>query len=300
MALGKLGELASILENPQIVKVFHGCDFDLRMLNSNFKCRPMNIFDTQIAAQLIGLNEIGLGSLLDKYLNLSKKDKFQMADWTKRPLTPEMIEYAAKDSRHLIRLKEILSTELKQKNRLDWAVQEFKHLEKTSHELHEPSFWDFRGLKKLTDKQRSILKELYDAREYLAKKVNRPVHFIMNSKKLLQFSINPPTYNEWKNMKGVHPIVRRDSYLLDKAVKKGLEKELKMPKQKIKRFTKKQRDIINKITEIRNKEAEKLGIEPFLIINKEQMYEIVLTDSLSSLRDWQKEIISKKINFNSN
>lgn len=299
LVLKKIPEVVNIFQDPNIVKIFHGSDFDLRMLNSGFKCKPKNIFDTQIAAQLIGMTEIGLGNLLEKYFNLNKIDKFQMADWTKRPLTEDMLEYATKDSKHLIKLRELLINELKQKNRLEWANQEFEYLENNVHKLHEPSFWDFKGLRKLTDKQRGVLKEIYELRETFAKNVNRPVHFIMNSKKMTDISINPPSFHDWKNMRGVHPIIRREASKLDKAVKKGLTKELSMPSITVKRFTKKQRDFLNDLNDIRGNVAQKIGIEPFLIMNKDQMYDIVLTSNLSSLRKWQKELVKEKIKFDS-
>ena len=77
LALDNIDKVVSVFENPNIIKIFHGPDFDFRMLNSKFHCQPKNIFDTQISAQLAGINEIGLGSLLKKFLGVNKKEKFQ-------------------------------------------------------------------------------------------------------------------------------------------------------------------------------------------------------------------------------
>ena len=297
MTLGKISQVISIFENPNIIKIFHGSDFDFRMLYSEFNCNVKNIFDTQIASQLIGLSEIGLGAILEKFLNVSKEEKFQMADWTKRPMTPEMLEYATKDSKYLITLRNILIKKLEEKNRIDWMTQECKYLEETTLKMHEPCFWDLKGLSKITDTQRAVLKEVYNLREELAKKVNRPVHFVINSRKLNEIALNPPRFDELKKIKGVHPVVRQFAPKFDIAIKKGLLKKLKMKNIETKRFTKEQRDKVNHLNEIRTIIAEKLIIEPHLIMNKDQMYEIALSNSLNCLRAWQLELVKPKINF---
>ena len=96
--------LIKVLENPKIQKIFHNVDFDFRALDHEFDCHPKNIFDTQLAAVFLGKEGAGLGFLIETYFNIKPEKKFQMADWTKRPINREMLEYASRDTIHLIHL----------------------------------------------------------------------------------------------------------------------------------------------------------------------------------------------------
>jgi len=89
----KIKDISPVLDmftNKNIQKIFHDVSFDLRIIHHQYKCRPKNIFDTQIAAILLGKTDLGLGSLLHEYFKIKKEQKFQMADWTKRPIEMSM------------------------------------------------------------------------------------------------------------------------------------------------------------------------------------------------------------------
>ncbi len=120
--LGQIQQLIDVFKNKNVTKIFHDVSFDFRILKHQFDCIPQNVFDTQLAAVLIGKHDLGLGSLLHEYFDVKKESKFQMADWTKRPLTPDMINYAIKDTNHLIGLKAALKAELVAKGRLAWLM----------------------------------------------------------------------------------------------------------------------------------------------------------------------------------
>ena len=129
LELKEIEPLLEILENKNIKKIFHDVSFDLRILHLQFNSRPKNIFDTQIGALLLGKNEIGLGSLLAEYYEVKKERKYQMADWTKRPLDEGMLSYATKDTKHLLPLYFDIKKELEKKGRWQWALQEAQYLE---------------------------------------------------------------------------------------------------------------------------------------------------------------------------
>jgi len=286
-----LTPVVEMLENPKIQKIFHDVDFDFRMLDYELKCHPKNIFDTQVATKLLGKKDLGLSSLLEEYFNV-KKTKFQKADWTKRPLPKKMLDYAIRDTKYLVEVKNRLEKELKDKNRLSWAEEEFKHIEGKNWELHQFSFMDMKGITKMSDNERAILKNLYELRERLAKKVDRPFHFIIHNKKLIELAKNPPTLEQWKTMKGVHPIVKKKAELFYDTVEKGKKQKLKIPKEEYKRFTKKQREDYKKLEEVRAEISKKIKIEPSLILNKDQMREIV-KGNLKPLMMWQTRLLDK-------
>src|SRR5919201_1473440 len=104
--------------------VFHDADYDLRLLHQEYGFSATNLFDTRIAAQLLNEPGVGLAALLEKYLAVRLDKRFQRADWSARPLSPEMLEYAASDTRHLPELRDLLRTRLEAKGRLDWALEE--------------------------------------------------------------------------------------------------------------------------------------------------------------------------------
>jgi ribonuclease D len=117
------------LEDPEVLVLMHGGDYDMRMLDRDLGIRPRNIFDTQIAASLLAEEGLGLGALLEKYLDVKLSKKFQRADWAQRPLTDGMLEYAADDTRYLPQLVNILADKLEAAGRMTWAEEEFRRME---------------------------------------------------------------------------------------------------------------------------------------------------------------------------
>lgn len=182
--LKQLDCLLDIFADSDIEKIFHDVSFDLRILQHQYDASVRNVTDTQMLALLNGEPNIGLESLLKKYFNVDKKSKFQKADWTKRPLSKEMLMYAAGDSSYLIRLKESLYEELKKKNRISWAEEECKHLESLDYTYKEQKPSNMKGYGKLSLVEKSIFTTVFNLREQLAKKVDMPPHFIINNKKL--------------------------------------------------------------------------------------------------------------------
>jgi ribonuclease D len=284
--------LAQMLKNEKIIKIFHDVSFDFRILQHQLQCKPKNVFDTQMAALLLGKKDIGLGSLLHEYFDIKKEAKFQMADWTKRPLTPEMLSYAVKDTNMLIELKRRLMCELEAKNRLSWIDEECNLIEKTDYEYKEGDFFSIKGLSKLSGSERAILHKMFDIREFLAKKVNRPVHFILSTRRMVELSKAPPTLSDWENMKGVHPIVRTKGRLFFEEIQKAKKMELPMPKNgPRKSYSQKQKDEFEKYNQLRDVIAQRLGLEKHMILSKDQIRDIVVTGKMDTLSNWQKELV---------
>src|SRR5690606_21171932 len=98
--------------------VFHDADYDLRLLHRDFGLEVRGLFDTKIAAELLGEPGLGLASLLERHVGLTIPKKYQRADWARRPLPPDMLEYAAEDTRHLPQLRDALREALEKKGRL--------------------------------------------------------------------------------------------------------------------------------------------------------------------------------------
>src|SRR3989344_5782932 len=282
--------LTEVLENPAIQKIFHDVSFDFRILQDQFSCHPQHIFDTQIAALFLGKEHLGLGDLLKEYFNADKESKYQMADWTKRPLTKEMLSYAAKDATHLIPLRDLLIKELRHKERLSWVEEELAALEEMDFTYKTQTFLDVRGVKTFTPEQLGIFRELFLLREQLAKKVNRPVHFVIRNEDLKQFSQHPP---QWEKVRGVHPIVRSQATQFIKAVELGKKEQFFIPVPEKKRLSQLQKEQLEKLTELQQMLAHQTGLKAHLIMNKEQMIKIVLSGMFDCLRSWQRQLIEE-------
>src|SRR3989344_6445639 len=141
--------LLDLFTNDKIQKVFHDVNFDLRIINNQWHCQLVNIFDTQLAALFLGEEKLGLGSLLEKHFRVKTEKKFQRVDWTKRPLSKEQLSYAAKDVEYLLQLKETLNTALANREHLSWVVEECQHLELLDWSYNEQTYLDIPGAKSL-------------------------------------------------------------------------------------------------------------------------------------------------------
>ena len=129
LALSDLTLLGQLLARADLEVVFHDADYDLRALDRDYGFHAQRVFDTRVAAQLLGEPGVGLAALLLQYFGVHMDKKLQRADWSIRPLTPEMITYAAEDTRYLTRLRDVLADRLHTVGRLGWAEEEFARLE---------------------------------------------------------------------------------------------------------------------------------------------------------------------------
>jgi ribonuclease D len=165
--------------------------FDLRILDRDYGFTARRLWDTRIAAQLAGETAFGLGALLEKYFDLRLSKKLQRADWSQRPLTPEMIAYAANDTAHLPDLRDVLADALRKLGRLAWAEEEFERLEG----IHwspgadgEDAYLKLKGAKAL-----AVLRALFAWRDRLAAELDRAPFRIMGNDALMAIAKAVPT-----------------------------------------------------------------------------------------------------------
>ncbi len=290
LVLEKIDCLITLFEDASIQKIFHDVSFDLRMLDYQYGCSPKNIFDTQLAALFCGEESVGLGSLLEKYFSVKKIKKFQMADWTKRPLSSDMLSYAIKDTIYLVQLRNILKKKLVELRRMEWVSEEGSLLEKREWKYSEGNWTSVKGYRELSDIERGRLYELFILRDRLAKDVDRPVHFVISTRKLVGLCTRPPaSLYEWQKMKGVHPIVKKSSEKFFDAVQRA--KPVLVERVVRKRYTPEQKKEAEKLNAIQLKLASKFSIPGYLFMNKDQIKEIVLSGSLKGLHKWQRELV---------
>lgn len=166
-----LGPWLSGIENVELI--FHGADFDVRLLHARYGFHPRRVFDTMLAARILNIPKFGLTDLYEKYFGIMLEKKFQRADWFRRPLAPELLAYARKDVEHLEELSKRLREELAAAGRLPWHEEECAAVvARTIENLHrpaDPDAWRVKGAGSLGRRDLSFLKELATARDEVAR-----------------------------------------------------------------------------------------------------------------------------------
>lgn len=202
--LTKFGEL---LANRAVTKILHGADYDLRILNRDFGYTIANLIDTMVCSQLLGYEAFGLAALLDRHFGYKVDKKHQRADWAMRPLPPDMLEYAATDTRHLIALAGRLRDELTALGRWEWAVEEFGRQEQirfNEKDGDEEPFRRLKGLGALDRRSLAVVRALYDFRDGLAREADRPPFKIFGNDLIFELAkIKPASTQDFNGVKGV-------------------------------------------------------------------------------------------------
>ena len=228
LAVTSLEPLGAVLADSKIEIVFHDADYDLRLLNREYGFRANSLFDTRIAAQLLNEPGVGLAALLEKYFAIRLDKRYQRADWSARPLSPEMLEYAAADTRHLPALRDLLRDQLREQGRLDWAEEEFQGLSRVgwaNSAADEPAYLRLKGAKALPGRSLAVLRELHEWREDLARRQDKAAFRILNNEPMLFMAKYPPLDTTGlKAVRGIGPdqFERRGKEILA-AVQRGLE-----------------------------------------------------------------------------
>ncbi|MES2305048.1 MAG: ribonuclease D [Gemmatimonadota bacterium] len=196
LGVGDLSPIGAILSDPSIEKIFHDADYDLRLFDKQYGFHASNLFDSRIAAQFLGEPGIGLGALLEKYFSVQADKRFQRADWSARPLTPAMLDYAAGDTVNLCELRDILLSQLKEKGRWSWVQEEFVLLERTRwtgapHDDPTSSYLRLKGAKALDRRSLALLREVYVWRETTSAKQDRAAFRVLGNEVLFQLAEHP-------------------------------------------------------------------------------------------------------------
>jgi ribonuclease D len=271
--------LGEIVEDPDIEIVFHDADYDLRLLYQDYGWQIRNVFDTRIAAQLLGLKAFGLAALLERHFGLRLEKKHQRADWSMRPLTPDMLDYAAQDTMHLLGLRDLLHDELKAKGRLAWAREEFERLEsiRWAAEAPEHAFLKVKGARDLTRRELALFRELVSWRDATALKLDRATFRVVSNEVLFEAARTAPgTKAALAKIKGMpRGILERSGDEILAAVARGRE----VPESELPRFPKSARwdrdpefdHKVGALKAVRDAAAARLELDPGVLCSRERM-----------------------------
>lgn len=237
LAVKDLGPFLEILSDPNVVKVFHGADYDIVSLRRDFGCDIPNLFDTMVSSQILGLPKVGLADLVERFFDVKLDKKFQRHNWAKRPLLPEHLDYARGDSHFLLPLRELLTHKLQSIGRLGIAEEEFELL--SQREWKERPFDpnDFIRIKHSSGLEEAglrVLRQLYVYRDKQAKDMNRPPYKVIPNQVLILIARKQPQSIESLNaiVRSGSTMVRRHGPAMVEAVKRGLEDTEPLPSRK--------------------------------------------------------------------
>ncbi len=303
--------LAPIFADARKEKVFHDGDYDGRMLMRSLGVRPQNIFDTMLAARLLGKSTVGLAPLLEEYFGIQQNKHYQKADWSTRPLAPALLEYAALDTAYLLRLRDRLESELREKGRLDWAREEFRLLLESLEPMPErvANFMRVKGARRLTARELAVLQALLEWREALARRMDVPPFKVIGNERLLKIAEECP--RNQRRIDHSANLTDKQKRLYGKGIVHAVEEAMLLPEDDLPSFPVSQRGrpdhraerVLAKLKGWRDGKAQELGMDPGVVLPNAALAELARyrppdekeLASLGVMKKWQRTQMSPEI-----
>lgn len=268
-----ISPLASIFSDPKIEKIFHAAEYDLLIMTRDFNFSFVNIFDTMIAARILGRSSVGLRSILQSEFGVTVNKRYQKANWGKRPLPDEMLTYAQLDTHFLIQLRDKLKSELYSKGLWELAKEDFYRV--TQIDINDwtnkpKSCWRIQGVQYLNQQQVAVLHELCQFREHVAEEVDRPLFKVISDRALIRIAMEKPdSIKTLERIQGVsHKQIRWLGKGLISAVHRGMHNEPpEPPKSK-----KPDDDYLARVKHLRKWrkiKAQKMNVESDVVLPKD-------------------------------
>jgi len=224
----KLDKLGALLADTAVEKIFHASEYDILCLKRDYGFSFNNLFDTMQAARILGYEKLGLSNLLEDLFGIELSKKYQKADWGKRPLSGEMLQYARMDTHYLIGLRDRLRQQLIEKELFELAEEDFRRLCRVeANHRDTPAYTQVSGYQKLEPQQLRVLDELCRFRESQAQRIDRPLFKVIGNAALLAIAqACPRTAAQMKSIEGLSPkLFDRFGQGLLSAVNSGLTLE---------------------------------------------------------------------------
>ncbi|MBI1880669.1 MAG: HRDC domain-containing protein [Chloroflexi bacterium] len=271
--------LAALFANPANQKVFHAAEYDLLSLKRDYNFTFANLFDTMLAARILGWPRYGLGPILEEYFEVKLDKRFQRHDWSQRPLSQQALDYARLDTHYLLPLRSIQLEQLKKQHRWQEALEAFErqtHIQPSPKMFDPNDFWRIKGCKDLEPQQQAILRELFIVRDKIARKIDRPPFKVMNDSVLVQLAKEQPqTDKALRQIKGLGTkLLQHDAHHLLKAIHFG---KIAAPPQYQPNHHRPDEDTLIRYEALRhwrNNIAAERGVEPDVIISNNTLMDI--------------------------
>jgi ribonuclease D len=283
----KLAPLLNALSGHELI--MHGADYDLRLLRKHHEFVPKVIFDTMLAARLLGMRQFGLGHLAEKYLGVQLEKGPQKANWAMRPLTERMERYARNDTHYLKPLADRLKAELAARGRLDWHQESCTRLilDCTTHRPPDmDAVWRLKGSHLLQRPALAILRELWQWREKEAIGANRPPFFVMSHQTLVDIAAAAAAAEPVEPLLPKHLSDRRRSGVM-RAILRGQGLSPDDHPSPVRRISRRpsegEKRRFGDLQRLRDTRAAELGIDATLIASRGMLSDLA--------HDWERHVV---------
>jgi ribonuclease D len=305
--------LRDVVEDPLREVVMHGADFDLRLLHRDLGLDLHGLFDTQIAASLLGLETLGLASLLGERFGVKLSKKYQRADWAERPLTEGMLDYAASDTIYLLALRDQLVEELTEAGRLAWVEEECRALEQSATMRKDDAtprdpVTRVKGARDLSPRQITALREALSWRDEVARERDKaPFRIVGNGPLIDAVALHPQHAEELTSIKGFpHGLAKGEG----RQLVSRLHAVVEIPEEELVPYPRKGsggpgrpppevEELAEKLKVARNKKADDLGLPRGTLLSNAVLVEVARaapedTEALAAvggMRRWRMHVL---------
>ncbi len=279
--------------------ILHGADYDLRMLYRAFGFVPAKIFDTMLAARLLGHDQFSLTHLVGHLLGVHLEKGPQTADWARRPLTERMENYARNDTRYLQRLADLLQSGLGEKERIEWHRELCDRLIRDCAQVSEPDpdqVWRLKGASKLDRRGLAVVRELWHWREREAREADKPPYFVLAHEALVDLAA---AASKSAPLEGLIP--RRFGNFRQKGLLLAIRNALASPTSAwpelnhshAHRLSQSEKNRLEQLKQRRDRKAAELGIDATLIASRAVLTSLALDWSRheGELMNWQRALL---------
>ena len=313
LALEDPSSLGELLADAAVEKVFHSADYDIRSLDRDWRFPVRGLFDTSIAAAFVGAERLGLAAVLKEYLDVevNKSKRLQRADWTRRPISDELLRYAAEDVRHLARLRTLLYDRLDSLGRTEWVREETQRLAAVRHSPPDAewSFLSVKGSGELDERGTAVLRAVHGFRESEALRRDRPPFKVFSDAVVVALASRPRS--DLSQVKGIGSYGRGSgSSGVRRAIREGLRAPpIRRPRRRSSggvRLSaaerKEARRRLRLLKEWRLEQAGRLGLDqglvwPAVSLGRLSTGQVRLGDELESgeVRRWQRRELGESL-----
>jgi len=278
LAVRDLSSLAPLFSNTNIEKVLHGAEYDVMCLARDFNFQICNLFDTRVASRTLAWKRNGLSDLLEQVCSINVDKRFQRANWGKRPLSSEMLDYARLDTHFLIKLRDHFHKLLSKNGSIEEALELCERMTdppRRENGFNLDGFWRIAHSRELSQRNAAILRELYLMRDRHARRQDRPPFKILGDQSLLAIAKSRPrTTEELNGLPGLSSnAIRRYGAEFLATVEQGLKAPLPQ-KPRNRRLDEAVHARYEALREWRKNAAKKRGLESDLILPRDLLIEI--------------------------
>jgi len=280
IALPDLRLLGPMFANQKQQKVFHAAENDIAALRRDYQFEFTNVFDTMTAARTLGWPQVGLAAILNSHFGVTTNKKFQRADWRRRPLTPDQLEYARLDTHYLTALRDKQFDELATSGHWPEAHEEFERLARGRNDQDaidspSPTLWRVKGARNLSPQQAAVLGILIQYREYEAARLDRPPFKVMAETTLMELVRRAPRrLEELHSVPGLAPEqIRHHGQALLHGIEKGLQAPPQHPPSES-REPEDVRDRYDRLHTWRKNRARARGVESDVIVPRTTLQDL--------------------------